>query len=45
MNDRKEGKSASYTSKASLVVHLRTDLAAGNLRMQHEQAILNTVAH
>jgi hypothetical protein len=44
MNSGKEGKSASYASKASLVVHPRTDLAAGNQRMRHEQAILNIFA-
>jgi hypothetical protein len=45
MNSRKEGKSASYASKASVVVHPRTGLAAGNQRMRQEQAILNTIAH
>lgn len=45
MNSRKEGKSASYASKASVVVHARTGLAAGNQRMRQEQAILNTIAH
>lgn len=38
-------KSASYASKASVVVHPRTGLAAGNQRMRQEQAILNTIAH
>jgi hypothetical protein len=45
MNSRKEGKNGSYASKASLVVHPRTDLAAGIQRMRQEQAILNTIAH
>jgi hypothetical protein len=41
----KKGKSAAYASKASLVVHPRPDLVAGNQRMRHEQAILNPIAH
>jgi hypothetical protein len=43
--EQERRKSASYVSKASLVVHPCTDLAAGNQRMRHEQAILNTIAH
>jgi hypothetical protein len=44
MNNGEQGKSASHASKTSLAVHL-VDLAAGNQRMQHDQAILNTIAY
>jgi hypothetical protein len=44
MNSRKEGTSAPYASKTSLVVHPPPDHAAGNRRMRYEQAILNTIA-